>query len=74
MNVPLQIARRKKKLSLRALAEAAGTTAAHICNLENMKVRASAEMAEKLAAALGGELITEEQILYPERFIGKKAA
>ncbi len=74
MNVPLQIARRKKKLSLRALAEAAGTTAAHICNLENMKARASAEMAEKLAAALGGELITEEQILYPERFIGKKAA
>lgn len=39
-----------------------------------MKARASAEMAEKLVAELGRELITEEQILYPERFIGKKAA
>lgn len=72
MNVPLQRARKKKGLSLRALAEAAGTTAAHICNLENMKARASAEMAEKLASALGGDLITEEQILYPERFNSTK--
>lgn len=72
MNTPLQIARKEKKLSLRALATVAGTTAAHLCNLENMKARASAEMAEKLVAELGRDLITEEQILYPERFISKK--
>lgn len=74
MNTPLQIARKKKKLSLRALATAAGTTGAHLCNLENRKARASAEMAEKLVDALGGKLITEEQILYPERFMQQDAA
>jgi hypothetical protein len=30
--------------------------------------RASAELAEKLVAVFGRQMITEEEILYPERF------
>lgn len=74
MDTPLKEARAKKKLSIRALADAVGVSAPHISNIETMKVGVSAELAERLVEALGRDSITEEQILYPERFMTEKAA
>lgn len=70
MNVmtPLKAARRKQRLTQKTLAAAAGVTQAHISAVENGVDRASAELAERLVAALGRHSITEEEILYPDRF------
>lgn len=70
---PLKAARKKKRLTQEALALAVGVTQAHISAVENGVDRASAELAERLVAALGPRLITEEQILYPERYVELKA-
>lgn len=56
-------------MTQRELAILVGVTQAHISAVENRVDRASAELAEKLVAVLGRHLISEEEILYPERFV-----
>lgn len=65
---PLRAARTKRKLTQRQLAAAVGVSQAHISAVENGMDRASPELAEKLVTVIGRPLITEEKILYPERF------
>ncbi|MCE5182341.1 MAG: helix-turn-helix domain-containing protein [Betaproteobacteria bacterium] len=71
---PLKLARKKAGKKQEELAAAAGVSQAHISCLENLTERASPVVAEKIAAYLGRDLITEEQILYPERFMEQQAA
>ena len=66
---PLRVARKRGKLTQRELAILTGVTQAHISAVENRVDRASAELAEKLVAVIGRHLISEEEILYPERFM-----
>lgn len=65
---PLSKIRRRMKLTQQELALAVDVTQAHISAVENGAARASAELAEKLVAVFGRHMITEEEILYPERF------
>lgn len=65
---PLSKIRKRMKLTQQELALAVDVTQAHISAVENGAARASAELAEKLVAVLGRHMITEEEILYPERF------
>ena len=55
-------------MTQKALALSVGVSQAHISAIETGLGRASAELAEKLVAAIGRSLITEAEILYPERF------
>ena len=65
---PLRVVRKQKRLTQQELALAVDVTQAHISAVENGVDRASAELAEKLVAVFGRQMITEEEILYPERF------
>ncbi|MDR1994196.1 helix-turn-helix transcriptional regulator [Azonexus sp.] len=69
---PLRAARKRGKLTQRELASLVGVTQAHISAVENRVDRASAELAEKLVKAIGRHAISEEEILYPERFEAPK--
>ena len=64
----LRSARKLRSMSQVDLASMVGVTQGHISSLETMDERASAALAEKIVVVLGRDLITEEQILYPERF------
>lgn len=66
---PLKAIRMKRKLTQKLLAAAVGVTQAHISAVENGVDRASPELAERLVAVLGRPSITEEEILYPERYM-----
>lgn len=68
---PLKTARTSKGLTQEALAARVDVSQAHLSSVENMNERASPELAEKLVKVLGRKLITEEQVLYPKRFLGK---
>ncbi|SMF53043.1 helix-turn-helix transcriptional regulator [Pseudogulbenkiania subflava] len=65
---PLRIARKQKNLTQKALAQVVGVSQAHISMVESGSERASAQLAEKLVEVIGRKLITEEQVLYPERY------
>lgn len=65
---PLEKIRIGRKHSIYDVANAAGCAPSTISRIEKMKGRASPEMAEKISNFFEGE-ITEEQILYPHRFI-----
>lgn len=69
---PLRIARKKKKLTQQQLAQSVGVSQAHISMVESGVDRASAKLAEKLVTVIGRQWITEEKILYPERFVGQE--
>lgn len=69
MQTPLKLIRKKRGKTQEDVANAVGVSQAHISSLEANKERASPDLAEKLAEYLGRDLITEEQILYPERFM-----
>lgn len=66
---PLRAARKKRKLTQQQLAMAVGVTQSHISSVETGMDHASAQLAEKLVAVIGRQWISEEEILYPERFI-----
>lgn len=70
---PLRRARKARGMTQEDLARAVGVTQTHISCIETMAERASPDLAARLVAVLGRQLISEEQILYPERF-AKKAA
>lgn len=67
---PLRTARIKKGLTQGQLASACGVSQAHISCIEKMTEQASPSLAEKIVKKLGGE-VTEEQVLYPNRFVRK---
>lgn len=69
---PLRAARKKVKLTQQKLAVSVGVTQAHISAIENRVDRASAELAARLVAVIGRQVISEEEILYPERFLGEE--
>lgn len=71
---PLKAARKRKNFTQIELAVAVGVTQAHISAVENGRDRASPELAERLVAVLGRWVITEEEILYPERYAELKRA
>lgn len=62
---PLRKARIKKGLTIYQVARKAGVTASIVSRIER-GYSSSSRMAERLARAVGN--ITEEQILYPNRF------
>lgn len=66
---PLKAARKREKLTQQALAASSGVTQGHISAVENRVQRASPGLAARLVAVIGRQAITEEEILYPERFI-----
>lgn len=69
---PLKSARKRLGKTQADLADAAGVSQAHISALEIMKERASPALAEKLVELLGRANITEEQILYPDRYMANQ--
>ncbi|MBL8453057.1 MAG: helix-turn-helix transcriptional regulator [Zoogloea sp.] len=71
---PLRRARKRKGMTQAALALSAGVSQAHISAVETGLSRASAELAERLVAVIGQALISEAEILYPERFQGAGGA
>ena len=64
---PLKALRIKRGLTLQEVSDIVGTDPGNLSRVENLKQKASPDLAEKLAKYFGGE-ITELQILYPERF------
>lgn len=66
---PLRVARKMRKLTQQQLALAVGVTQSHISSIETGGDHASAQLAEKLVEVIGRQWISEEEILYPERFI-----
>lgn len=65
---PLRHARKKKGMTQSELAHSAGVSQAHISAIETGRCRVSAELAERLVGVIGSSLISEAEILYPERF------
>ncbi len=68
---PLYHARRAAGLTQAALAAQVGVTQPHLSALERMTAQASPGLASRLRTALGGR-ISEEQILYPQRFVAAR--
>jgi transcriptional regulator with XRE-family HTH domain len=66
---PLKKARKKAGMSIYELAEKAGCAPSTVSRVERDGQGISSELAEKLVKGLGEDLITEEQILYPARFM-----
>jgi transcriptional regulator with XRE-family HTH domain len=73
METPLRAIRKERKVSIYAVAEAAACSPTTVSRVERGVQNASSDMAERLAKYFDGG-ITEEQILYPERFKNKKVA
>ncbi|WP_079435669.1 helix-turn-helix transcriptional regulator [Zoogloea sp. LCSB751] len=68
MTTPLRFARVSLGLTQKQLARLVQVTQPHISALECGVQRPSSGLAARLAEALGRQVITEEQLLYPERF------
>lgn len=64
---PLRKIRLDNDLTLESVASAVNTTAANLSRIETGEQTTSAALAESLAEFFG-RAITEEMILYPERF------
>jgi transcriptional regulator with XRE-family HTH domain len=67
MKTPLRLAREAKAQTLSEVSRAVGTDPGNLSRIESGKQRASTELAERLAKHFEG-VLTELQILYPERF------
>ena len=66
---PLRKARLDSGMTLPELATKAGISKGQLSQIETGKGHTTAQTAARLAEALGRERVTEEQILYPERFM-----
>lgn len=71
MNTPLAIVRRNRSLSKVTVARAVGCDKSHYGNIEAGYATPSAALAEKIAAYFGNE-ISEQQIIYPLRYVSAK--
>ena len=67
MVTPLKAERTKKGISTVQLALAVGVQPASINRIENMKMRASPDLADKIARYLG--TVTRDQILFPGDYV-----
>ena len=67
MQSPLRKIRKRHLKTLEEIAGALGVTQPHLSRIENGQMKASPELAERLAKHFG-YAITEIEILYPERF------
>jgi transcriptional regulator with XRE-family HTH domain len=70
---PLRAIRTARHLSLATVATAIGLDTGNLSRIERMTQQASPSTAEALSNYFDRE-ITEEQILYPERFVEKATA
>lgn len=71
---PLMFVRKHAGQSIGEVARALAVTPTHISKVERAKGRCSPELAEKLVKHFGSNQITEEQILYPDRYMANQAA
>lgn len=71
-STPLRDARKAKGWSLTEFSAALKVDLGHLSRVERGEAAASPALAEKAVAALGEELIHEMQVLYPERYKGRK--
>lgn len=71
---PLRAIRKKRKLTIYDVARAVDVRPGTISKIERGMAGASSELAERLVTFFGRPAITEEKILYPERFANKEAA
>ena len=69
---PLRRARTYARKTLKEVAEALGIDPATLSRIERGDAQASARLAESLANFFG-RAVSEEQILYPERFVERGA-
>jgi DNA-binding XRE family transcriptional regulator len=67
MVTPLKIERVKRAVSTEALAAAVGVRAPSINRLENGRMRASPDLANRIAKFFGNA-VTRDQILFPEDY------
>lgn len=74
MDTPLRAARRRRRFSLAKVADAVEVSIPHLSMVETQKVGSSPGLAARLVDFLGDDVITEEQILYPDRFMAGAAA
>ncbi len=72
MNTLLKQLRIQSNRTLRKVADSIGIHPAHLSRVERGQLQASPDLAEKLANYFD-RAITEEQILYPSRFSGRRA-
>ncbi len=72
---PLRALRRKRRLTLVRVAKGVKTDPTNLSRIER-GMQKSPELAEKLVKYFGRKALTEEQVLYPERFpvVEKRAA
>lgn len=68
MNTPLKQIRIDKSKSIYDVAKAADCSPSTISRIERMEGEASPKLAERISKYFEGA-ITEEQILYPQRFV-----
>ena len=67
MTTPLRLLRKRQNKTLKDVALALNATVSHLSRIENAQMKASPDLAERLAKYFGHE-VSEIQILYPERF------
>ena len=68
MSTPLRKIRKARGLTLAKLAELTGSDAGNISRIERGIQTPSKELAEKLASVFSQNVITEIEIIFPERF------
>lgn len=73
METPLKKIRKIRKLSIYEVAKGAECSASNISRIERGDQGASPELAERISNFFSGA-ITEQEILYPDRFVDKQAA
>lgn len=71
-DTPLRATREAKGLTLTEVAARVNTDTGHLSRVERAEAAASPALAEKLVSVIGGDLLHEMQVLYPERYKGKK--
>ena len=73
MRTPLSIAREARSITSAEVARSIGCDKSHYGRVEKGEVKPSPELAAKIAAFFG-HVVTEMQILYPERYVTQNEA
>lgn len=71
---PLRAIRKKRRLTIYDVAQAVAVRPGTISKIERGMAGASTDLAARLVMFYGRAAISEEKILYPERFANKEAA
>ncbi len=70
---PLRNARESRELTVKEVADVCGTDQGALSRIERQKQVCNLELAEKLAKFFITNGLTENHILYPQRYMTKKA-